>query len=143
MHILQVKEYPFRPGMSATVDIITEKINDKLAVPIQAVTARTAIQIEELMADTASISNKTEKFITENMTSQEKNERKEYVFVVRDGEIHVRPVKTGTQNDQYIIIEEGLSKNDSVVVAPYRAITKSLKLGEEVEITEEDKLYSE
>ena len=38
--IAEDKQYPFRPGMSATVDIYTESVRDAITVPIQAVTVR-------------------------------------------------------------------------------------------------------
>jgi len=147
---LQDKQFPFRPGMSATVDVITARINDKLAVPVQAVIAKTPLQIAELEKDAKKNSDddadeeETDtKSRLDGMSNQEKNEKSEYVFVLRNGKTMILPVKSGVQNDKYIIIEEGLTKGDTVITAPYDAISKSLKLEEVVEIVDEDNLYSD
>jgi len=123
---LNDKRFPFRPGMSADVDIIAEKEIDKIAVPIQSVISKTVEEFKEMINDSTIIESK---------------DRKEYAFVIRDGKTHIIPVSTGFQDNEFIIIESGLEKGDTVVVAPYSTINKDLEHEEEVEIVDKDKVY--
>ncbi|PLW92399.1 MAG: efflux RND transporter periplasmic adaptor subunit [Marinilabiliales bacterium] len=118
------KEFsPFRPGMSATVDIITEKARDVIAVPVQSVTTR------EAKKDTAKDEDEKE------------DELLEYVFVIDNGTAVLREVKTGIQDNEYIQIIEGLEEQEKVIVAPYSAIAKKLQGGESVKIVPRKELF--
>ena len=123
---------PFRPGMSATVDIQTETANNILTVPIQAVTTR---------ADTSGkISGKkdegeeiyeNEESDEDEITNKEDEELQEYVFLYADGKAKLQKVKTGIQDNIHIQIVEGLEDEQEVIVGPYRAVSKKLKNGDE------------
>lgn len=108
--------YPFRPGMSATIDILTETREDVISVPISAVTTR--IKNE----DTEKGQSKDDK-----KTLTEPEEKLEVVFVHKDGMVRQVEVETGIQDNTSIEISYGLSAGDKVVVAPYNAINKALK----------------
>lgn len=126
---------PFRPGLSATVDIQTEKTLG-LTIPIQSVTVR---------EDEKEAESKTEKPKTESTdTKKEKNKpkSKEFVFVVENGKVKQVEVKTGIQDDQNILIVSGLKAGQQVVSAPYSAISKTLKDKMEIEVVEKSKLFS-
>lgn len=127
-------KYPFRPGMSATVDINTKTVYDVLAVPIPAVTTRldsTKLkQIETAKEDDDS------KSATADMSELE-----EVVFVYKDGKISKRIVNTGVQDSYYIQILEGLEEGEEIVTAPYSLISKILKDGMKVEKVSIDELY--
>lgn len=112
--------FPFRPGMSASVDIQTQTAYNVLSIPIQAVTAKA----DSLLPD--SISTHT-------------GELQEIVFVVKNNKAKIRKVKTGIQNDNFIQIISGLTEKDEVVSAPYMAISKKLKDGTEIEIVKNKK----
>ncbi len=132
--------FPFRPGMSATVDIQTETVADILTIPIQAVTTR---------ADTTGkVSLRTTKAADEGKPEGENNEDedkefKEYVFVYEDGIARMQEVKTGIQDNTYIYIIEGLEDGQEVIVAPYRAVTKKLKNNDEVKKVDKEELFTE
>ncbi|PKP49009.1 MAG: efflux RND transporter periplasmic adaptor subunit [Bacteroidetes bacterium HGW-Bacteroidetes-11] len=124
---------PFRPGMSATVDIQTETALNVLTVPIQSVTTR---------QDTT----KTEVQGPANTEAYEKTTRstetaKEYVFVVKDGMAKLQEVKTAIQDNMYIQITEGLSEGDEVISGPYRAVSKTLKNDDKVKVVEKEALF--
>ncbi|MEO5911074.1 MAG: efflux RND transporter periplasmic adaptor subunit [Pelobium sp.] len=125
---------PFRPGLSATVDIQTEKTNG-LVVPIQSVTIR-----EEEAPKTVADGPKKE----EDDKKKEKNKpkAKEYVFVVEGTKVKQVEVKTGIQDDQNITIISGLKAGQQVVSAPYAAISKTLKDKMEIEVVEKSKLFT-
>ncbi len=112
--------YPFRPGMSATVDIETEKSDEVLTVPIQAVTAR------EVEKD------------DKNKRPSEENEFNEIVFVQQADTVKMVIVKTGIQDDDYIEIKEGLENDQVIVSGPYSAISKTLKDGSEIRVKKEE-----
>lgn len=119
---------PFRPGMSATVDIQTETKIDVLSIPIQAVTTR---------LDTANAPRDEEGII---LTEEDP---KEVVFVVAGEMALMREVKTGIQDNNFIEILTGLALDDEVVVAPYSAISRKLQDSTLIEIVTKEKLFEE
>lgn len=134
---------PFRPGLSATVDIQTEKIKDILTIPIQAVTTRDDTTSLNSLVVVKSTPSKDEKKDDSKKAVEKSNEIFEYVFVVEKGVVKMQLVKTGIQDDQYIQILSGLTEGQEVVVAPYLSISKKLKNGTAVKVVKEDELFSE
>jgi len=124
---------PFRPGMSATVDIQTKSMKDALSIPIQAVTTR---------EDTSSMRTSA-KAKKETKDANEKDVYIEYVFVVDGNKAKLHKVETGIQDNTYIQILSGLSEGDEVVTGPYRAVSKSLKNGDTIEKVDEEKLFEQ
>ncbi|MCZ6595329.1 MAG: efflux RND transporter periplasmic adaptor subunit [Bacteroidetes bacterium] len=112
---------PFRPGMTATVDIITDKRENIIGVPISAI-------LVKLPSDT--ISNKKGKVRGKASADEEKFEA---VFVNNGGEAELTVVTTGIQDDSNIEITSGLTENDIVITGPYNLVTKKLKSGDKVE----------
>ncbi len=125
--------YPFRPGMSATADIKTGTEYNVLTVPIQAVTTRT---------DTTNIRMKFKAKKDSNFVEYEENKEPiELVFVYKDGYAKAVSVKTGIQDNKYIMISEGLNENDEVITAPYNTVAKLLKNGQKVQKTDKSDLF--
>lgn len=113
---------PFRPGMSTTVEILTETKQNILTVPIQSVTTRT---------DT-----------TETGASTSDDIRT--IVFSTDGEYaYAKDVKTGIQDNSYIEIVSGIEDSVRVVSAPFSAISKKLSDSTLVEIVKKDDLYKE
>ena len=135
--------YPFRPGMSATVEIQTETRKNVITVPIQAVTTRSltsnASQPEKQTAET------TPETESEAVTTQDKktseDEKVEVVFMYKDGKVKKQPVKTGIQDSENIEILEGLKAGDEIVVAPFNAINKLLNDSTAVKKVDEKELF--
>lgn len=129
---------PFRPGMSATVEIETDTQYGVLTVPIQAVTTRadTTGRVK-----TAREKREEEKGMDEEDVNKQKEELHEYVFLYEDGIARLREVKTGIQDNMNIQIVSGLESGDEVIVAPYRAVSKTLKNNDEVEKVEKEDLF--
>ena len=120
IHILN-HDRLLKPGMSATADIESQRVNNALVVPIQSVTIRSApgtAEREIPEKNTVTIAAKTK--ITESQQG---------VFVIKSGKASFRPVKTGTTDNTHIIITEGLTKGEEVVSGSYTAITSQLKEG--------------
>lgn len=109
---------PFRPGMTAAVDIITHVKNKVLAVPISAVVMRSP-------ADT--LSNQEG-----NKAAQTSEALKEAVFVDANGVAQLRFVKTGIQDDKNIEIVQGLKQGDVIITGPYSTVSKTLKHNDKI-----------
>jgi HlyD family secretion protein len=120
--VTNTKTSPFRPGMSTTVEILTNTKQNVLTVPILAVTTRIDSVKTRKEWDKVGENN------TEEKTSNSKIEApKEIVFVAKGDTARIVEVKTGIQDNQYIEIIEGLTADDEVVSAPYSAISRNLK----------------
>ncbi len=134
--------YPFRPGMSATVDIQTNTRYNVLCVPIQAVTIRIdTTKSKELLVLKGDKSEDAAQILKEKETEM----MKEAVFTynAKSKKVSIQYVKTGIQDDMYIEITKGISDSLEVVVAPYRAVSKWLKDGARAEKTDIDKLFDD
>jgi HlyD family secretion protein len=112
---------PFRPGMSATVDIQTESKADIITVPIQSVTTRT---------DTTKVTG----------TPSDKDIRT-LVFVTDGTRALAKDVKTGIQDNTYIEITSGVTAGERVISAPFSAINKKLSDSTLIEIVKKEDLY--
>lgn len=118
---------PFRPGMTATVDIITDKRKDVIGVPISAIVIKN---------DTSEVKSPS-KDKTKTMADPEK--KFECVFVKDGEEAKLRVVDTGIQDDRNIEIINGLKEGEMVITGPYTTVTKNLKAGDKVEVAENEK----
>lgn len=107
------KPFPFRPGMSASVEINTQTVKDILTVPILAVTTRDINAVKK----------------GDDNTDQ-KEDLKEVVFRCESDTLQQVQVLTGIQDDTYIQIVEGLNKEDEVVSGPYSVVSRQLKQGD-------------
>ncbi|WP_395058718.1 efflux RND transporter periplasmic adaptor subunit [Flavobacterium sp.] len=129
---------PFRPGMTATVDIITTRKENVVAVPISAVVMRT---------DTTS-SRKEYVVEDENSDNSEgtpevKNEKRyECVFVKVGDKVKLRVVNTGIQDDTYIEVI-GLKKGETIVTGPYTTVTKELNPDDVVYVKTKEQIAAE
>ncbi len=130
---------PFRPGMSATVDIQTASMNNVLTLPIQAVTSRA-----DTSAAAIAKAEKSEESGENNEDTKKKMEvAQEYVFLYDKGVAKMVKVKTGIQDNTYIQISEGLKEGQEVITAPYRAVSKKLKEGDKVNKVDAKDLYTD
>ena len=96
-----IDEVSFRPGMTATVEIQTQRAYGVLSLPIQAVTTR---------KDTS-----------------ENDEKIECVFAYENAQANLFKVTTGIQDDEYIQIKSGLEENQEVISGPYSAVSRLLE----------------
>jgi HlyD family secretion protein len=119
---------PFRPGMTATVDIITKRKEKVIGIPISSVVVK---------SDTTAVSKVV---VAEDQTDTKvkpKSDKKlECVFVKVGDKAKIRIVKTGIQDDTNIEILSGLKKGDEVIVGPYVTVSKDLNSGDKVKIAE-------
>jgi HlyD family secretion protein len=122
---------PFRPGMSATVDINTNTEKNVISIPIQTVTTREKKKEGEKEEDKPKSENK--KKITDE-------DIEEVVFVMEADTARMIKVVTGIQDNEYIQVLEGLQEGQEVITGPYSIVSRKLKNGLRVERkSEEDK----
>jgi HlyD family secretion protein len=127
------KKYPFKPGMTATVDIITERKKNILTVPIAAVTTRGKdFSPEGKKEDGPPSKEEDEK--KEDEKNKKKEAPKEVVFVNDKGKAKMKEVKTGITDTNQGTIEviSGLSANDEIISGPYNIVSKKLKDGDKI-----------
>jgi len=116
---------PFRPGMTATVDIITTTRPNVVKVPISSVvvksdtTAVKAGQMENPESDVKKLTPKSDKKL-------------ECVFVKVGDKAKIRIIKTGIQDDSNIEVLSGLKKGDVIITGPYTTVSKDLNSGDKV-----------
>ncbi len=118
---------PFRPGMSAAVDIQTERAVGVVSLPIQAVTTR----------EGGGLSDDNEGGSAGGSTVRQR----EVVFLYEDGKVKQTTVRSGIQDNQYIEIREGLEEGQEVVTGPYRLVSRELRDGIQVERVTREELF--
>jgi len=125
---------PFRPGMTATVDIITKTRKDAISVPISAIVIKT---------DTSATKQPYGVSKTPSGDTLEEEQKFECVFVNNNGKAKLKVVKTGIQDDTNIEIVEGLSEDDEIITGPYNTVSKTLKPGDLIEVQNKKSTTSE
>lgn len=135
------KKFPFRPGMNASADIKTKRVNNVLTVPIAAVAAR-------IKGSDQSIEDQKKEQESQREDGNETDivisgdEVEEVVFVIdKEGKVTKRTVTTGIQDINYFEIRSGLKEGEQVVTAPYDAITQNLKTGDKVRVVDKEELF--
>ena len=135
-----------RPGMSSTVNIITETIKNAVSIPIQALTSRPENYMDENRSDKEQ--NRWEKdgdevsftkvkpidvvFILEDEFGNNKAEEdKKYAIV--------KPVKVGISGENYYEVQSGVDKEEMIVIGGYRILSKELNHGDLVTIKNQKK----
>jgi HlyD family secretion protein len=121
---------PFRPGMTATVDIITKRKENVIGIPISSV----VIKSDTTATPKIEVSESGDKVETKS------DKKLECVFVKVGDKAKIRIVKTGIQDDTNIEIISGLKKGDEVITGPFVTVSKDLNSGDKVKLaTTKDK----
>lgn len=119
--------FPFKPGMSAGVEIQTRRAGGFTTVPINAVTTRDNVD---------SSKNKEEaKGFTEPATQVV------FVYDPKTEKVNIRKVTTGIQDNENIQITAGIKSGEMVVVAPYGVIARILSDGMKVKSVPKEQIY--
>lgn len=139
---------PFRPGMSATVDVQTKKVNNVITVPIQSVTTRSdSSEFKEKNKqkggeEDGDVVVKNDNDKTQNNDALIKIEECVFVYDAAEGKVKLVKVKTGIQDNSYIEITSGIKAGDEVISAPYSAIAKELKDNDKVNKVDKSELFT-
>ena len=133
-----------RPGMSSTVNIITETLVDVTSIPIQSLTSRPENYAERIKNEKSDKKWKDDSdeewsfskvkpidvvFILENEFGDEKapNDKK---FAI------VRPVDVGVSSENYYSVNSGLNLGEMIVIGGYRVLSKELYHGALVSVND-------
>ncbi len=114
---------PFRPGMTATVDIITKTRANVFAVPISSVVVK---------SDTTAVKGFKVEDEDEKKAAPKSDKKLECVFVKVGDKAKIRIIKTGIQDDTNIEVITGLKKGDVVITGPFSTVSKDLNSGDKV-----------
>ncbi len=119
-------KHPLKPGMTASVEVITERRNNVISVPITSVTTRDPnqkiVKKENLSPD------------EESQNTVKKENLKEIVFVFSNNTAQLRVIKTGIADFENIEILSGLKIGEEIISAPYLTISKDLQNGDKVSL---------
>ena len=154
-----------RPGMSATADIITDRKENVLAIPIQSLTVRQKGSEKFLNNGKKSGRPKFDEMSNSDGDNPKKKEMEELVFVLADSEgivirqensdeeaiekelkkakkgnnyVHIRPVKVGISSDTHYELISGLDEGEEIVIGSYKAISKDLAHNKIVKMGKDD-----
>ena len=129
-------KFPFRPGMTASVDIMTTTKQNALSVPLASVTTRNPDDQQEGEKP----KDPRAPTVTQGDTKKvEKKADKTVIFVNEKGVAKMVEVKTGISDYDNIEILEGISDSTEVVIGPFLAVSKRLKDGEKIRQMEKKK----
>ena len=140
-----------RPGMSSTVNIISETIKNTISIPIQALTARSENYHE--LKDNKKNDNKKWGADDKDDNYSDVKENLDVVFILVDefedekaseGEKFalVRPVDVGLSSADYYSVKSGLKENELIVTGRYRVLSKELQHGMKVKYEEDSNSFS-
>jgi HlyD family secretion protein len=138
---------PFRPGMSATVDVQTKQAKNIVTVPIQSVTTRSDSSALEAKGMKKSDEEDGDIVIKDEKDKSDEDVKElikieECVFVYSEGKAKMVKVKTGIQDNNYIQIVSGINAGDEIISGPYSAVSKQLKDGMEVMKVDKSELFN-
>lgn len=124
---------PFRPGMTATVDVITNRKESVIAVPISAVVIKddTTSVKKDIVAELEKEEQK------KKGTAPKSDKKYECVFVKVGDKAKLRVVKTGIQDDTNIEIISGLKPGEEIIIGPYTTVSKELSSNDKVKVENE------
>jgi len=130
--------YPFRPGMTASVDIITTRKENVLSVPLAAVTTRSADDKAMQTENQDNNDNDRPQVTDGSKPKVEKKADKVVVFVNENGAAKMVEVKTGISDYDNIEIISGLADTVEVITGPFLVVSKRLKDGDKITAKTED-----
>ena len=124
--------FPFRPGMTASVDIITTRKENALSVPLAAVTTRNPEKDKKEGEAKGGPQAQSQNAGNSNGATAQKSDDKTVIFVNDKGVAKQIEVKTGISDYDNIEILSGLNDSTEVITGPFLAVSKRLKDGDKV-----------
>lgn len=129
-------KFPFKPGMSAGVEILTRK-ETGLAIPLMAVTTRDWPEGEGRKPVAATV----QKDATGTVKTNSDIRQVVFVYQPETNEVSIRDVKTGIQDNEFIQITSGLKNGEMVVSSPYSVIARQLEDKMKVRVVDKKQLW--
>jgi HlyD family secretion protein len=122
--------YPLKPGMTASVEILTNRKENIATVPLSAVTTReigAEVKEGEKKEDDGTNATNSNDALE---AKKRKENTKEVVFVMEKGKAKMIQVKTGISDFENIEIVNGLKDGQEIIAGPYATVAKKLKEGD-------------
>lgn len=110
-----------RPGLNAAADITTSRKQKVVAVPIQAVVVR-EVNKEGKVIDPGAVQASDASPAPDGSQGRRKAEEKDGVFLIANGKVSFKPVKTGIVGETEIEITEGLAAGAEIVTGSYKTL---------------------
>lgn len=131
-------KYPFRPGMTASVEIITTRRSGVLSVPLAAVTTRGDEKDKKPDQQQGGRQQDHQVVNADAQKAAAKKEDKVVVFVNDNGKAKMVEVKTGISDYDNIEILSGIDESKEVVIGPFLVVSKRLKDGDKITATKKE-----
>jgi HlyD family secretion protein len=128
--IKEGKKFPFRPGMTASADILTRRKENVLSVPLAAVTTRNPNQMQGGPNDQGPPASQTS--TTQGNEPKKVEEPKVVIFVNDKGVARMKEVKTGISDYDNIEIVSDIADSTEVVTGPFLVVSNRLKDGDKI-----------
>ncbi|OJJ23213.1 efflux transporter periplasmic adaptor subunit [marine bacterium AO1-C] len=136
---------PFRPGMTASVEIRTNVKNSVLSVPLASVTTRNPDDEKKGKGrrgrrGRGNQGNQKAKEAEKKKKKKAKPQEVVFVYDTKTQKVVLRKVKTGISDFENIEILTGLKAGDEVVTGPFLEVSKRLKNDQVVKKTTKNKI---
>ncbi len=125
-------KFPFRPGMTASVDILTTTKQNALSVPLASVTTRNPEEENKAPENQNGPPEQNNNQANSDKKAEKKKDDKTVIFINEKGVAKMVEVKTGISDYDNIEILSGISDSTEVIVGPFLAVSKRLKDGEKI-----------
>ncbi len=125
-----------RPGMSATATIFTDKRENVIAIPLQALVERDPVQLDQ--EGKAGKEAKPTPTPTTGNAPIEKKKTVKGVFLVKENKAVFTPVETGITGENDIEVKSGLSGSEVLITGPYRQL-RTLKNNTVIKLEDKNK----
>ena len=128
--------FPFRPGMTASADIITTTKENVLSVPLAAVTTRNENQLKGDAENNEGPPNRNaSQTSNQNNQPQKPQEPKTVIFVNDNGSAKMLEVKTGISDYDNIEILTDIGDSTEVITGPFLVVSTRIKEGDKIRAT--------
>jgi HlyD family secretion protein len=125
-------KFPFRPGMTASVDILTTRKANVLSVPLAAVTTRGDEDEGKDKEKGPENNNNNNNSNGQPKKPAKKKEDRVVVFINDHGTAKMQEVKTGINDYDNMEILSGVTDSTEVVTGPFTVLSKRLKDGQKI-----------
>ncbi len=127
--VAEGNKFPFRPGMTASAEIITTRKENALSVPLASVVTRNPNQSSSGQGDQA---NQNTTVNQRNQPVRPSTDPKTVVFINDNGVAKMLEVRTGISDYDNIEILNDLSDSTEVVTGPYLVVSSRLNEGDKI-----------
>ncbi len=127
----QGRRYPFRPGMTASVEILANRKENVVSVPLASVTTRSPEDLKKPEGGEVTEAPAQPAAQTAAKPGDKKKD-KVVLFINDNGIAKMVEVQTGISDYENIEITSGIDEGAEVITGPFLAVSKRLKDGDKI-----------